>query len=1163
MPPNVGLKAKEQCESWDNFFRQTLAKEPLFSFTRTADNPINWIHFLDPFDPKKVTKDLDVEASLGKKKGFESTSGVSSFPKNCTSPSMKGSKGFGRGLEESAERVASLQIPEAVVAFAQVAAKADLLGWPLMSPSRFQMQKCEKCSLEFCSALNYRRHMRVMHRRPLAAEKEDFNNERRQLAAFWDKLTPEEANGIVASKSLILEDLTGQSVVRTLSIFLQQPASSLLPQLYIKAGASLLEIVQNKSSRLLLASQDLLNLLDESSEKTFLSFACGSMHRYMFEGEAGKVGLESKNLVASLGLLVEQNLVKAWMDNKDAEAWRCQRELVEEEEASQKKQAETQERKRSKKVRQKDIREKDRKSLDPPSGLQFSNVYISSRENCLGDIDQEGFSHAIPSSSPFSGLSAEDEVKELESFAGRYDNIYSGLADECSDKEKEHETALNESSNFLNKIMDETTETRGNTCSELQGTSLVESDGSSMKLSKACLLPEDGFTDGTDSPTGSLETAPKSPVDLPLIGSIAYNRKFKQTWVEKKWSESYQFNKNGNCSGGVVKSYDVKNAVENHGSARRPPYAAGNYTKEISSSLKMSAASRPGMFQHRSHTTTRHNQSSTGSGHAVWTRKVHKDLTMGPDKVSKSEVYLGLSSIASTNTSVQTGLNIKLESKSSESKDKDNASEGINKENPKMFFQTNISLSCAAEEYSDLEGGSNMMAVSNDVASLSSEENLLSESGSLSLFESGGFHLTSVSDKGEDNHNHCFTNLNCHVLGEAMKKSGDSLQSNSSECKSTVEVVNDLLLIGSLSIPLGKSLADLGEAINVDRFYEKPIGGTNEVGVCDRTLRNRVPTAVYEGKGKEHLMLHQESLGALLENGMRIHKDFQRDIRARTQLDPDCKENHEHLNDQLVGREVLTRSAPSSGQMPKFGSNKVWRRVGFVRNIPEILLSETKLGVSCKIDSCKAPARCDCAKDEGADNCLKIIQDSEIQIVDDLDTKPMKGRCDETSKISHNLIGCDEMGADNEEKCNGISSLDHEFQSSLNKGSMSGLRDPSYELVARFLSQRWIDAVTSQDHLVSVSSAEAPIAGHTIHKLYGFKLSEASQRKLSSFSEHHDAKNGTFHASENDAKSEWHGTGTQNGFSTLAVTAKGRFKAKTRWQLISKLGPSESKHVPK
>ena len=46
----------------------------------------------------------------------------------------------------------------------------DLPGWPLLSPLKVQLQKCDKCSKEFCSTINYRRHMRL-HRRNLNINK--------------------------------------------------------------------------------------------------------------------------------------------------------------------------------------------------------------------------------------------------------------------------------------------------------------------------------------------------------------------------------------------------------------------------------------------------------------------------------------------------------------------------------------------------------------------------------------------------------------------------------------------------------------------------------------------------------------------------------------------------------------------------------------------------------------------------------------------------------------------------------------------------------------------------------------------------------------------------------------------------------------------------------
>lgn len=41
-------------------------------------------------------------------------------------------------------------------------------GWPMLTPVKFQ--KCEKCTWEFYSPINYRRHVRL-HRRALNFDK--------------------------------------------------------------------------------------------------------------------------------------------------------------------------------------------------------------------------------------------------------------------------------------------------------------------------------------------------------------------------------------------------------------------------------------------------------------------------------------------------------------------------------------------------------------------------------------------------------------------------------------------------------------------------------------------------------------------------------------------------------------------------------------------------------------------------------------------------------------------------------------------------------------------------------------------------------------------------------------------------------------------------------
>lgn len=381
---NSGPKAKENHESWESLFRRTLSKERLFTFTRPTENPIHWIQFLDPFDQQDTRKVCKSTVTAGNEQ----------FPR--------------RSRHVSGDKSSQLKVPEAVAALAQAAVKVsgesraggsmDVPGWPLIPFSKVQMFKCEKCCLEFCSPMNHRRHLRMIHRRPLHSEKEDLKSLRQQFSTFWDNLSPEEAYEIAAVKNLHLEDLTGEKVARALTHLLQQPSLFALPHSYVKSGAMLLELVQSRSPRLHLTSSELFKILDGSSEKTFPSFGLNAMQRYIFEGGAGKVGLETKNLVASLGFLVEHNLVKAFIKDKDEEAWRCQTALVEEEEASQRKQAQIQARKRMKKSRQKD---KEQKALDsamrPVSDSDTSDDEISS-------IGQPAGLESRPSSNTFENL---------------------------------------------------------------------------------------------------------------------------------------------------------------------------------------------------------------------------------------------------------------------------------------------------------------------------------------------------------------------------------------------------------------------------------------------------------------------------------------------------------------------------------------------------------------------------------------------------------------------------------------------------------------------------------------------------------------------------------------------------------------------------------------
>ncbi|XP_010537173.1 PREDICTED: uncharacterized protein LOC104811971 isoform X2 [Tarenaya hassleriana] len=236
----------------------------------------------------------------------------------------------------------------------------EVSGWPLLTPLKVQMQKCEKCSKEFCSPVNYRRHSRL-HRRLRKPDK-DSGKDRNILGAFWDKLSVDEAKGILSLKGMALEEVSGSSVESALMTLIQKPGFIALPQYYLRAGSDVLDIIQARPSRFPVSSQELFNILDEASEKTFLCGAAASMQKYIFDGETGKSALEAKNVVACASFLLEQKLIKAWLADKDAEALWCQKLLVEEEEAAQRRRAELLERKRRKKLRQREQRVKEQRS---------------------------------------------------------------------------------------------------------------------------------------------------------------------------------------------------------------------------------------------------------------------------------------------------------------------------------------------------------------------------------------------------------------------------------------------------------------------------------------------------------------------------------------------------------------------------------------------------------------------------------------------------------------------------------------------------------------------------------------------------------------------------------------------------------------------------------
>ncbi|CAM0885071.1 unnamed protein product [Alopecurus aequalis] len=305
-------------------------------------------------------------------------------------------------------QIQPLKIPDAVVALAQAAAKANgetekyLPGWPLFSPPKMQLTKCAKCPREFCSSVALRRHSRV-HRRALKLDK-DFPKNRDHLAAFWDKLTVDQAQAILSLKDVGIEDIKGSSILTALSSWMCKPGYASLPLAYARAGNELLDLVQTMAARLPISSNELFSMLDQASESTFLctnaaDAAC--IQKYLFDGEVEKVATELKNVVACTSYILEKKLVEAWSADKAAEALRCQKLLVEEEDAAQKRQTEIMERKRMKKLRQKEQRSK---------GLKDEDVMVQLPEMADGAMGSPSIEslEAISGNRPCQRLTATD-----------------------------------------------------------------------------------------------------------------------------------------------------------------------------------------------------------------------------------------------------------------------------------------------------------------------------------------------------------------------------------------------------------------------------------------------------------------------------------------------------------------------------------------------------------------------------------------------------------------------------------------------------------------------------------------------------------------------------------------------------------------------------------
>eukprot|EP01018_Ginkgo_biloba_P033295 Gb_23986 [translate_table: standard] len=468
---------------------------------------------------------------------------------------------------------------------------ADLPGWPLLSPSKVQMLKCEKCSREFCSPVNHRRHIRL-HRRPLNVEKDDLCKKRAHLAEFWDKLSVDEARQIVSFKNIMLEEVPGASIVKAMTSFIRKPGLPSLPQFYIKAGAALLDVVQTKSSRFPLPSKDLFSILDDASEKTFLCAGTAvSVQKFVFAGEAGKVGLEVRNLVASMGFLVEQKLIKAWLVDKDAEALRCQKLLVEEEEAAEKKRVELLERKRRKKLRQKELKEKEQAvNVDSVDGGGSSSP----------DFGEDG-SLTATDSSPSSSFSEHDLSNQEQSGDVNIIDVQRSGKDDNSILRLFEQNAGQDGKNFIDK---------------------------DTVMAQNGIVLDTGHIVSTDTDLesrASQGSAAEVPV-YPELDCSSHRGGQDKTYVDRKFVRGWRERKSY-----IAERKDQQNTL------KLRKFYNGLSSWQASPGGETISRSVSGQRLGRSDKTLGRRTTPMGNGCRIWTKKTQQTPRSGSDKAVKSE----------------------------------------------------------------------------------------------------------------------------------------------------------------------------------------------------------------------------------------------------------------------------------------------------------------------------------------------------------------------------------------------------------------------------------------------------------------------------------------------------------------------------------------------
>lgn len=87
---------------------------------------------------------------------------------------------------------------------------------------------------------------------------------------------------------------------------------------------NLQEVIQAKTFRPPVTSQELFSILEDATERTFLcAGTADSVQKYVFDGEASKIGFDAKNLVACTSFLFEQKLVESLYFSGELSCFTC------------------------------------------------------------------------------------------------------------------------------------------------------------------------------------------------------------------------------------------------------------------------------------------------------------------------------------------------------------------------------------------------------------------------------------------------------------------------------------------------------------------------------------------------------------------------------------------------------------------------------------------------------------------------------------------------------------------------------------------------------------------------------------------------------------------------------------------------------------------------